>query len=110
MSPRTAGSLLSTCSVRGRKPWDTTLSYVRSRLPAHSSRFVHRDYKKPEDLQREKVTREKIAAYGGEITYRETDLPESVCWTVEFPDWDRAEKATNELRNSGEHVEGPSEY
>lgn len=67
-------------------------------------------YKKPEDLQREKFTRETIARFDGEITYREVDMPESVCLTVEFPDWDRAEKATYELRNSGEHVEGPSEY
>jgi hypothetical protein len=67
-------------------------------------------YKKPEDLRREEVTREKMAMYDGEITYREINLPESVCLTVEFPDWDRAEKATHELRNSGEHVEGPSEY
>ncbi|MCE2793647.1 MAG: hypothetical protein ACK493_15220 [Planctomycetota bacterium] len=67
-------------------------------------------YKKPEDLRREELTREKVATYDGEITYREIDLPDSVCLTVEFPDWERAEQATTELRNSGEHVEGPSDY
>jgi len=30
--------------------------------------------------------------------------------TVEFPDWERAQKAATELRNEGEHIEGPSEY
>jgi hypothetical protein len=67
-------------------------------------------YKKPEDLRREELTREKVATYDGEITYREIDLPDSVCLTVEFPDWERAEQASTELRSSGEHVEGPSDY
>lgn len=67
-------------------------------------------YGKPEDLPREELTREKVATYDGEITYRETDLPCTVCLTVEFPDWERAEQAMTELRNCGEHVEGPCDY
>ena len=67
-------------------------------------------YKKPEDLRREEQTRQKAAKHDSQITYRETDLSNSICLTIEFPDWDRAEKAAIGLRNSGEHFEGPSEY
>ena len=67
-------------------------------------------YKKPEDIRRENSTRERVATYDGAVTYREIDLPDSVCLTVEFPDWERAQQAATELRNEGEHVEGPSEY
>lgn len=50
-------------------------------------------YKKSENLRRQEQTRQTAAKHDSQITYRETDLPNSICLTIEFPDWDSAEKA-----------------
>lgn len=67
-------------------------------------------YKKPENAEREQAISSCVSEYDGEVTYREDDNVESVCLTIEFPNWKRAEDASSKLRETGEHVEGPMDY
>ena len=68
-------------------------------------------YPPPADDAREFRLRERIAQLGGAHTFREdaTELS-GVCLTFEFATRSAAESAADDLRRSGEHVEGPFDY
>ncbi len=67
-------------------------------------------YKKPECVEREREISSCAFKYNGKVTSRESCNSESVCLTIEFPDWKNAEDASSKLRESGEYVEGPMDY
>lgn len=71
-------------------------------------------YHSPHDPERETRIAATLNSFGGCLTYREepaTDsLARTVCLTYEFAERDSAETAANQLRNLGEHVEGPMDY
>ena len=50
----------------------------------------------------------------GRLTHKEepenAGVSQSVCLTYEFADRNSAQTAVNQLRNLGEHVEGPMDY
>lgn len=74
------------------------------------SKMIEVFYPKPPDFEREQAIAAGAAGFGGKVTCREDDAEESICLTIEFADWDSAEKACAKLQALGEHVEGPQEY
>jgi hypothetical protein len=71
-------------------------------------------YHSPYDPERETQIATTLKAFGGHLTCREepgTDsLAQSICLTYEFDERHAAEAGANQLRNLGEHVEGPMDY
>lgn len=67
-------------------------------------------YRKPDDPKRELKIMSCVSDCDGKVTYREDDSVESICLTAEFASWEMAQAACVKLRESGEHVEGPTEY
>lgn len=70
-------------------------------------------YKPPADSNRETLLSDRVARYGGQLTYREEPTGEetaAVGLTYEFDDLARAEAAADSLRQEGVHVEGPADY
>lgn len=67
-------------------------------------------YRKPQDVEREHAIRTCVSDFGGELTCREDEGENSICLTIEFPDWNSAQKASANLRHLVEHVEGPIDY
>jgi hypothetical protein len=67
-------------------------------------------YRSPEDISRERRIETIAGNHGGSFTFRENEPGKSICLTAEFDSWEKAEAAAAEIRESGEHVEGPSEY
>ena len=71
-------------------------------------------YREPLDQERDRRIAAIITRYSGEITFRESpdpdDISRAVVLTCEFESYERAEVAAAELRQSGEHVEGPTDY
>lgn len=70
-------------------------------------------YKAPPDPGKETELSSRVANLGGRLVFRE--LPDgvhrhSVCLTYEFDNLSDAEAAAEQLREHGEHVEGPVEY
>ena len=70
--------------------------------------------KKPVDQQREKSIEEELARYNGLITYKKVpytdDVSRTVVLTCEFESLAHAEKASEEMRRRGEHVENIQDY
>jgi hypothetical protein len=70
-------------------------------------------YKPPADPMKEAALTKRVTSLGGRLDYRE-DAQEhglgGVCLTYEFDDFEMAAKAVDELRQVGEHVEGPVDY
>ena len=71
-------------------------------------------YRSPRDSKREANIESMLAAFGGNLTYREEPVkPEdnqTVCLTYEFSQRQSAELAASKLREVGEHVQGPMDY
>jgi len=71
-------------------------------------------YREPPDESRDRRIAAVVARHSGEISCYESPKPEdisrSVVLTCEFESDERAEAAVEELRQSGEHVEGPMDY
>jgi hypothetical protein len=74
------------------------------------SQMIEIYYRKPADAEREREIQNSVREFGGQITYREDDVPYGICLTIEFCDRASAELACNRLRDRGEHVEGPMQY
>ena len=53
-----------------------------------------------------------VANFGGRLDYREEPDAQqaAICLTYEFDNLEQAQLAANELRQKGEHVEGPCLY
>lgn len=68
-------------------------------------------YKPPANPLKEATLSDRVQALGGHLDFREdqTDLT-GIILTFEFASLDSAVRAANDLRESGEHVEGPAEY
>ena len=62
----------------------------------------------PHDLS-ENAALTSAMAQGGLCTYRESE-PEQVVLTIEFEEEINADRASETLRSSGYHVEGPAPY
>jgi hypothetical protein len=67
-------------------------------------------YRKPVNSTREKAIISWVSRYSGELTFREDDAANSICLTLEFPNWELALEAASKLREAGMHVEGPMDY
>lgn len=70
-------------------------------------------YKTPSDPARESTIARRVVSFGGKLTYREVpDTLEAgpVCLTFEFSGYEQANRAAEQLRSLGEHVEGPVAY
>ncbi len=70
-------------------------------------------YRPPASPVREAGLTERVLSRGGRLDYREetgTDAAQTICLTYEFDDYSAANKAADELRHLGEHVEGPGDY
>jgi hypothetical protein len=71
-------------------------------------------YHSPHDLEKETRIATALKALGGHLTCREepgTDSwAQAICLTYEFAERHSAEAGANQLRNLGEHVEGPMDY
>jgi hypothetical protein len=70
-------------------------------------------YKPPADPVKEAGLTKRVASLGGRLDYREDAQEDGlggVCLTYEFDDFEMAAKAADELRQVGEHVEGPVDY
>ena len=71
------------------------------------------DYKSPSDKARETKITGVVLKKGGRLDYRENP-PDweigSICLTYEFDEHDSAKAAASQIRQQGEHVEGPVEY
>jgi len=70
-------------------------------------------YRPPASPSREATLTACVSRLGGRLDYREEPRaggPGGVCLTYEFDDFDAADRAANELRQLGEHVEGPVDY
>ena len=69
-------------------------------------------YAAPEDLARERCLIAKVGGRGGKLTCRELPaaFSQAIVLVFEFDDFDQAEAAESELRLSGEHTEGVSDY
>ena len=70
-------------------------------------------YRPPTDPVREERLLEVVRRHGGWLDYREApevDGCHNVCLTYEFDNWDNALTAARQVRDLGEHVEGPGDY
>jgi hypothetical protein len=70
-------------------------------------------YRPPASSTREAILTERVRDLGGRLDFREEPRPEeagAICLTFEFDDYSAANKAADELRRLGEHVEGPVSY
>ncbi len=70
-------------------------------------------YRLPTNPVREATLTERVLRLGGRLDYRDetcTDASQTICLTYEFDDYSAANKAADELRHLGEHVEGPCDY
>lgn len=67
-------------------------------------------YERPEDPAKEMHAIGLAEQYGGRLTCKETDLPNTLCLTIEFETWDQAVEVADELRAAGVHIEGPCFY
>jgi len=70
-------------------------------------------YRKPEDADHERGISEFVSLYRGVVSCREDDwgqTQQAICLTIEFWNWEDADKACAALRKRGDYVEGPHEY
>ena len=71
-------------------------------------------YREPPDQDRDRRIAAIIMRHSGEITFRESpnpdDISRAIVLTCEFECYEHAEVAAAELHQSGEHVEGPTDY
>lgn len=67
-------------------------------------------YEKPEDQAREKRLSALAEKYGGRLTFKESGMPNTICLTIEFENWEQAVEVADMLRSGGDHIEGPCSY
>ena len=63
----------------------------------------------PHDPQRANALNECASRFGGQTTFLELEV-KSTCYTIEFADWDSANRAVVPLQELADHIEGPMEY
>ena len=70
-------------------------------------------YCAPADPAKEARLTDLVARLGGRFDFREEPTASNnggVCLTYEFDKWETAATAADDLRQRGEHVEGPQDY
>jgi hypothetical protein len=70
-------------------------------------------YKPPSNPTKEAALSVRVRALGGRLDYREDadgTAGTGICLTYEFDSFDSAQRAAEDLRQRGEHVEGPMDY
>jgi len=70
-------------------------------------------YRPPVDLAKEARLTDLVTRLGGRFDFRDEPTESNnggVCLTYEFDTWETAATAADDLRQRGEHVEGPQDY